>query len=360
MYTQTFLTQLVHVFRKELRYPLKELLDTQKVYFQLCLDETLRGEASLTGELMDEMAQFRRTFLFLREIQKHFTLQENVGFDVDRECYTPIAGDNSSAKLTSLPGRRVESFHLIGELRELCRCFESDMPFPVKVFLKVCPSIPTTVQMDKEMLVTFLVNAMFQSTSNIKTFPQVWLNTADRVHEIVIVVTKRKGRGRRDTLLVISVVDTGLSNVLTKCGLLAGEGFQSDSSEKLWTDGGYEADEGVNPDSPSFFGAADSGGNSDGIAPCSNIRATVYIQLQEYLFRKAVQAVGGEFKRDSGARVHSSYLNDVTVSLPMHGNGGSTASAPSSASASHITASEYSHYRELCAYHILIFDKLTW
>jgi len=228
------------------------LLDTQKFYYQLCLDETLRGEASLTRELLDEMAHFRRTFLFLREIQKHFSLQENIGVDVDRECYTPVA--DTRAKLHHLPGRRLESFHLIGELTELCRCFESDEPAPVRVFIKVCSTISTTVRMDKELLISFLVNVMYQSLSNIRTFRHVHRNTSDLVHEIVILVTKRpnseaeqshddfqrhgfgSSSDRFDSFLDITVLDTGLNNVLTQCGFLAGEGFQTENGMR-WNDG---------------------------------------------------------------------------------------------------------------------------
>jgi hypothetical protein len=360
------LNQLVHIFRKELRYPLKELLDTQNDYFQLCLDETLRGEVNLTEELMNEMAHFRRTFLFLKEIQKYFTLREVLGIDVVRECYTPIAAEGSTAEAQSLPGRRLESFHLIGVLTELCRCFESDMPVPIKVHIKVCPSIPITIQMDKELLITFLVNVMFQSVSNIKTFPQVHLNTSDLVHEILVLVTKRpsssgpkSGASKRprmhdirgfDSFLDITIMDTGLNNVLTACGLLAGEGFQTDSGI-CWFDGSSNVTcVGIDRALPSFDSNLD-------------LWATVYVQLQEYLFRKAVQRVGGQFKRSSVTKAHSSYRNEVSVSLPMYSSG-STASlrlrVPSPSSASYMMSREYSHYREISFYHQRIYDKMTW
>lgn len=100
--------------------------------------------------------------------------------------------------------------------------------------------MPAHVQTDKELLATFLVvNAMFQSMSNIRSFPQVWPNTSvDRVHEIVVLVTKSPNveaissrrvmmNLRHDDFLDIRVLDTGLATVLTQRGLLAGEGHSS-------------------------------------------------------------------------------------------------------------------------------------
>lgn len=337
------------------------------------------------------MAHFRRTFLFLREIQKHFTLQENLEIDVDRECYTAIAdgvedvtssfSSSSSApppqnQPKRLPGRRLESFHLIGELTELCRCFESLEPVPVRVFIKVCPSLSITVRMDKELLISFLVNVMYQSLSNIRNFPYAHPNTSDLVHEIVILVSKHTntseaGSGRNqqmrmhdmndhaDAYLDITLLDTGLNNVLTKHGLLAGEGFPTESGMR-WNDGNssYSTCSGFDQPFRSFGGGCSSNSNSN-----NSIWATVYVQLQEYLFRKAVQIVGGQFKRLSVTRVHSSYMNEVSVSLPMYSHG-STAllplPVPSPSSAAHVMSNEYSQYREISSYYKIIYDKMTW
>ena len=317
------------------------------------------------------MAHFRRTFLFLREVQKHFSLQENTRIDVDRECYTSTptaaaaaaAATTAASKRTSLPGRRLECFHLIGELTALCRCFESDAPVPIKVFIKVCSTIPITVRMDKELLITFLVNVMFQSVSNIRTFPQVHANTSDRLHEIVLIVTQRardtgpdaRGEGdlygssdHFDSFLDITVLDTGLNNVLTQCGLLAGEGFQTEQGMR-WSDGNRFTTCGLSHQPPIHRA----------------LWATVYVQLQEYLFRAAVQRVGGSFNRCNVTRKHSSYLNEVSVSLPLYD--GSTTSrlllllpAPSASNAAHMMSTEYSQYRDITSYYQILYDKMAW
>jgi hypothetical protein len=346
------------VFQRELRYPLKVLLDAQNDYFLLCLDETLRGEVSLTGQLMNEMAKYRRTLLFLREVQKHFSMQENLGIDVDRECFKEgdSAIESAVTPLQHLPGRRLQSFNLIEEMVELCRCFEIETSPPVKVFLKVCPTVPALVEADKELLVTFLVNVMFQSVSNIRSYAQVRPNTSDRVHEIVVLVSKCPNEEspssrrhmmnlRHDDFLKVTVLDTGLNNVLTESGMLAGEGFNCADVPDDFTESGRN----------SIF---ESSGDSK-----VEITATVYVQLQEFLYRKAVRTVGGSFTRSTGCKKHSSYHNDVSVSLPMYSNCRAVSlkpAAPSLTSAAYMTAMEYSHYRDVAAYHKTIFAKLEW
>jgi hypothetical protein len=304
------------------------------------------------------MAKYRRTLLFLREVQKHFSMQENLGVDVDRECFKE--GDSAIetvvTPLQQLPGRRLQSFNLIEEVVELCRCFEIETSPPVKVFLKVCPTVPVFVEMDKELLVTFLVNVMFQSVSNIRSYGQVRPNTSDRVHEIVVLVSKCPNEEnlssrrhmmnlRHDEFLNVRVLDTGLNNVLTERGMLAGEGFNCVDSRDL------------------FYGHREASPRDIVEDSEGEITATVYVQLQEFLYRKAVRTVGGSFTRSTGFKKHSSYLNDVSVSLPMYSNCRAVSlkpAEPSLTSAAHMTAMEYSHYRDVAAYHKIIFAKLEW
>ena len=367
VYTQNFLSQLSAIFRRELRYPLKELLKTEKGYYMLCLEETLRGEANLTPELMQEMTQVRRIFLYLREIHKYFTLEEGLDIDVDRECYSAVSEPSSLSAHTltqpqSFSGRRLESFHVVGELTELCRCFECNGPVPVKVYLRVCPSIPNIIQTDKELLVTFLVNVMFQSLSNIVSYPRVYPKSADRLHEIVILVCKRSidkessrsnkfrmnGNLRYDSMLDVRIMDTGLNNVLTKCGLLAGEVLRTDGGIR-WTDGSRNFEcRGVNEANRK-----------------SNVWSTVYIQLQEYMFRRVVHSVGGSFERNSVSRMNSSYRNEVFVSLPMYSNVDDSRTSlrlpkRTLSSALFVIAEEFSHYCDVAHYYNIIYDKLAW
>jgi hypothetical protein len=334
------------------------LLDTQNDYFLLCLDEAVRGEVNLTQTLMDDMARYRRTFLFLREIQKHFSLQESLDVDVDRECSTPLGGSPGvgSEAPQYLPGRRVESFHLIGELTELCRSFESQRPGWVRVYMKVSPSLPMTVQMDKALLVTFLVNSMFQSASNIKTFPQVWPNTSDRVHEILVVVNgDATCEGQEpNTCLNVTVFDTGLQNVLTECGFLAAEKHLVAGEEQA---GGSRQE-------PQGGGEGWWGSSPAGCEGNQHISATVYIQLQEYLYCKAVQIVGGSFKRRSGTKKLSSYTNEVFVSLPMSVDLSAASSRMPELStmiaANNVMSEEFAHYGQASSYCNMLFVKLSW
>jgi hypothetical protein len=357
MYTQRYLARIVHLFQTELRYPLKVLLDAQNDYFLLCLDEIVRGEVCLTGKLMREMAKYRRTLLYLREIQKHFSTQVNLGIDVDCQCFKELDKSTVSAvtPLQCLPGRRLQSFNLIEEVIELCRCFESETSPPLKVFFKICPTVPVFVHMDKELLVTFLVNVMFQSVSNIRSYAQVRAKSSDRVHEIVVLISKCKNVEnpssrrhmmdlRHDDFLKVTVLDTGLNSVLEEGGFLTGECFN------------YT----VNSEVSFGYGKVSSlvDDNVD-----REITATVFVQLQEFLYRRSVQMVGGKFSRRSGERKHSSYLNDVSVSLPMYNNCRAVSlkqAEPSLTSAAYMTAMEYSHYRDVAAYHKIIFAKLEW
>lgn len=365
MYTQEFLRELVQVLLSDLRNPLIELLKTQDDYVQLCRDETLSGEASLTGELMDEMAQFRRTFLFLTEVQKHFALQEVLGIDVDRECYSLIAGvpvgsAGCSAKVRKLSDRRLKTFHLIGELTELCRCFESEEPLPVKVFLKVCPLVPVTVNADKGLLVSFLVNAMSQSLSNIKTFPQVWAGTADRVHEIVVLVSR--SQSNNEWSLNLTVLDTGLRNVLTDCGLLVGEGDSQSVSQGTVRNFNQQVSE--DEDVPDVFPyACYIEDNDENQRRGGEICATVCVQLQEYLFRKAVVSVGGSFRRAAVSTGLSSYHNSAQMTLPTHSTESSTTlrlPISCATSAARMLAVEYSQFRDMSSLYRAIFSKMTW
>ena len=334
MYTQNFLKRLACSLRKDLRYPLNALIDAQNEYYNMCLDETLRGEVNLTVNLMEEVSMVRRAMLLVKETQKSFAVVENMGMIID--CSIPPREHIYPTK--ALTGRRMSRFNVFHELISLCRCFERELSFPVRVLVKMCPSVPAVVVADKELFTTFIVNELFQRAESFAGSSSI-----DMVHDVVILVSKRYPTTRTlrrdcDGYLDVTVVDTGPRLPVTDSGLLASDSSAEDFEGTI-VNGRFISTPKSLPFEPS---------------------PKVYIQLQEYVFQVAIRIAGGNFRRLDLNSYLSCYGNEVLLSLPVQFTGSVSQGNEDGLSASMLLVAQKVYVRDISSSYKLIFDKLQW
>mmetsp|Transcript_26499 Transcript_26499/g.39357 ORF Transcript_26499/g.39357 Transcript_26499/m.39357 type:complete len:1086 (+) Transcript_26499:1100-4357(+) len=169
-----FISKCTELVWKELRNPLNTVLDYHEEYMKYIAKCISAQSVQMTPSLMQCLTSYRLGNLVLHEIQTVLKLKESLDSDGCRE---------------ELRNRRHLEYAIKDEIHNLGRVFETESPLCIKVYIRICKSIPNRVKLDKEICQTVLVHSMSQAVNCIKTLVNNHPRAVSFVHEIVVTAT---------------------------------------------------------------------------------------------------------------------------------------------------------------------------
>jgi hypothetical protein len=219
-FSHMFLELSLDALQKNLRKPLKNILESKEKLLRIVLDVVSTKRVEFSGALLGDFDTLNMGYLLLKELYCELELKDKLvqAKFCNSQPFTPGA-QGSHESLYGLYRNSNEAFLLTERLLEISSCFScfrSD--FAVKVYVDVDPRL-TLVRTNRKIFGSVIVNALARALKNIRIRLRGSETLRGYVQEISVTVrpmTPAKSSSFFDTRLMVIEVSETNGHLLSK------------------------------------------------------------------------------------------------------------------------------------------------
>ena len=188
-FSHMFLELSLDALQKNLRKPLKNILESKEKFLRIVLDAVSTKRVEFSSALLADFDTLNMGTLLLRELYFELDLKDSLSqaifYNSQPFCRS---GKGSHESLYALYRNNNEAFLLTEQLLEIASCFSSfKSDFAVKVFVDVDPRL-SLVRTNAKIFTSVIVNALARALKNIRGRLRGNENLRGYVQEISVTV----------------------------------------------------------------------------------------------------------------------------------------------------------------------------